>query len=135
MLKRRISVGKNMRKLTFLFVLTISLFTISTSYAGRCGGKVPCPPKACDDQICCARMGGVSYCDSSAGRLVCANGYYSSCYCTRHGVMDLQLLQGCCLWQGGISTIDIAGDVICNNGSVSEECTLQNISARTNGIW
>ena len=78
---------------------------------------------ACPD--CCAKMGGVQYCDSSAGRFVCNNGFYSSCYCTRHAVMDLQKIQGCCLWQGGVMAQDAMGLVICNNGSVSELCSLQ----------
>lgn len=75
---------------------------------------------------CCKRMGGVSYCDSSAGRLVCNNGFYSACYCTPHAVMDLQLLKGCCLWHGGVlPTYDTSGLVVCNDGAISEECTLQ----------
>ena len=74
---------------------------------------------------CCAGMGGIQYCDSSAGRYVCHNGSYSSCYCTRHAVMDLQRIQGCCLWQGGVLLVDEVGLVICNNGGVSEVCSLQ----------
>ncbi len=72
---------------------------------------------------CCAGMGGINYCDSSAGRFVCCNGYYSSCYCDRHAVMDLQKFQGCCMWQGGVLKIDPMGLVICNNGGVSEVCS------------
>lgn len=78
---------------------------------------------------CCNKMGGVNYCDSSAGRLVCNNGYYSTCYCTPHAVMDLQLLRGCCLWKGGVlppSVHSPSGLVVCNDGSVSEECSAQN---------
>lgn len=76
---------------------------------------------------CCKGMGGINYCDSSAGRLVCKNGFYSACYCTRHAVMDLQLLMGCCLWKGGVTNIPIASGLIrCNDGSISEECSLQN---------
>lgn len=76
---------------------------------------------------CCSQMSGVSYCDSSAGRLVCKNGFYSSCYCTRHAVMDLQLLKGCCLWRGGVmANTNASGLVVCNDGSVSEECSLEN---------
>lgn len=76
---------------------------------------------------CCNTMGGASYCDSSAGRLVCANGFYSACYCDRHAVMDLKLLKGCCLWNGGVlPTYDRSGAVVCNDGSVSEECSLDN---------
>jgi len=71
-------------------------------------------------------MGGVNYCDSSAGRLVCNNGFYSTCYCTPHAVMDLQFLKGCCLWRGGVlPTYDTTGLVLCNDGSISEECSLQ----------
>lgn len=76
---------------------------------------------------CCNKMGGVNYCDSSAGRLVCNNGFYSTCYCTRHAVMDLQLLRGCCLWRGGVlPESSNSGLVVCNDGSVSEECSLVN---------
>ncbi len=75
---------------------------------------------------CCKQMGGIKYCDSSAGRFVCSNGEYSACYCTRHAVMDLQRISGCCVWQGGVLDIDDTGLVICNNGGVSEECSLQN---------
>ena len=39
--------------------------------------------------------------------------------------MNLQKLQGCCLWQGGIFKTDERGLVICNNGGVSEVCSLQ----------
>lgn len=82
---------------------------------------------------CCREMGGISYCDSSAGRLVCKNGFYSACYCTRHAVMDLQLLKGCCLWRGGVMpTYD--NTILCNDGTVSEECTLQNPAERIS-IW
>ncbi|KTC80035.1 hypothetical protein [Legionella cherrii] len=75
---------------------------------------------------CCSNMGGISYCDSSAGRLVCKNGFYSTCYCTPHAVMDLQLFRGCCLWKGGpVTTYTITGLVVCNDGSISEECSLR----------
>jgi hypothetical protein len=75
---------------------------------------------------CCAQMGGVNYCDSSAGRIVCNNGFYSTCYCTPHAVMDLQLFRGCCLWKGGVvPTYNTNGLVVCNDGSVSEECSIQ----------
>jgi hypothetical protein len=84
---------------------------------------------------CCSRMGGVNYCDSSAGRLVCNNGFYSACYCTRHAVMDLQLLKGCCLWHGGVMPLlNTSGSVICNDGTVSEECSLQKPQERI-AIW
>ncbi len=78
----------------------------------------------CDN--CCGSMGGVQYCDSSAGRMVCKNGEYSACYCTRHAVMDLQKIAGCCLWQGGVFKINEKGWVICNNGGLSEICSLGN---------
>jgi hypothetical protein len=84
---------------------------------------MPFTHSVCPD--CCSKMGGVNYCDDSTGRFVCNNGYYSSCYCTRHAVMDLQRIQGCCLWQGGVMLVDPVGLVICNNGGVSELCSLQ----------
>lgn len=84
---------------------------------------------------CCNSMGGVKYCDSSAGRYVCSNGYYSACYCTRHAVMDLQKIQGCCLWKGGVLKQDQAnGFVVCRDGSVSELCSLQ-ISIKAGSSW
>ena len=84
---------------------------------------------------CCRSMGGIRYCDSSAGRFVCNNGSYSSCYCTNHAVMDLQKLEGCCLWHGGVMKVDLNnnGIVICNDGSVSASCTYQNC-IQTNSV-
>lgn len=80
----------------------------------------------CDKVMCCGDMGGISYCDSLAGRYVCNNGFYSTCYCTRHAVMDLQKIQGCCLWHGGVLTIDLkTGTVVCNDGAFSEVCSKQ----------
>ena len=83
---------------------------------------------ACDN--CCGGMGGIQYCDSSAGRYVCQNGEYSTCYCTRHAIMDLQKIEGCCLWQGGVFRVTERGLVVCNNGGVSEICSLQAPDAR-----
>lgn len=83
---------------------------------------------ACDN--CCSSMGGVQHCDSTAGRYVCQNGEYSTCYCTRHAVMNLQKIEGCCLWQGGVFRVTESGLVVCNNGGVSEVCTLQTPEAR-----
>lgn len=92
--------------------LTLPFFYLpATSYAA-------CPQ-------CCQDMGGIQYCDSSAGRFVCQNGYYSTCYCTIHAVMDLQRVEGCCLWQGGVLAVDPTGLVICNNGGTSEVCSIQ----------
>ena len=90
--------------------------------------SLACAPaySACGGETCCSEMGGVQYCDSSAGRLVCRNGEYSDCYCTRHAVMDMQKLTGCCSWQGGVLKTDRTGAVICRNGSYAEGCSLQN---------
>lgn len=99
---------------TLLFISLLSA-TLSSAFANGC----------------CNQMGGISYCDSSAGRLVCKNGFYSTCYCTRHAVMDLQLLRGCCLWHGGVlPTFDSTGFVVCNDGAISEECSLQSPAQR-----
>ena len=107
-----------MRSLSTVFLsLSLSLVTQLAIGAASC----PAPPCA----GCCVNMGGIKYCDSSAGRYVCENGYYSSCYCTRHAVMDLQKIQGCCLWQGGVFKVDELGLVVCNNGGVSDVCNLQ----------
>lgn len=92
--------------------IVILSITMTTAYAD-CGDN------------CCGSMGGIHYCDSSAGRYVCKNGDYSACYCTRHAVMDLQKIAGCCLWQGGVLKITEKGIVICNNGHISEMCSLQ----------
>ncbi len=92
-----------------------------------------CNKKSYISDACCGKMDGINYCDSSVGRLVCKNGYMSSCYCTRHAVMDFQLFAGCCLWHGGILVVKDPGFVICNDGSVSEQCTSQNMST-PNGV-
>lgn len=105
--------------LTFFLTFNIA----EASRCGSCGKDKSCKSSCYKDQ-CCQAMGGVQYCDSSAGRLVCNNGYYSSCYCNRHAVMDLEHIQGCCLWQGGVLDVDATGLVICNNGGVSESCSL-----------
>lgn len=75
-----------------------------------------------DCSNCCDRMGGIHYCDSSAGRYVCKNGYFSSCYCTRRAIMDLQVINGCCIWKGGVWRTR-ANKVYCKDGSVSEICS------------
>jgi hypothetical protein len=80
--------------------------------------------KPCPD--CCKLHGGVQYCDSSSGRYVCNDGDYSVCYCTKHAVMDLQKISGCCLWHGGVFRVNEHGAVICNDATVSEVCTYQN---------
>lgn len=114
-----------MRSLVYSLV-TFALFTIpiiAKAQANNPSCATTYIP-TCDKHLCCNDMGGISYCDSSAGRYVCNNGYYSSCYCTRHAVMDLQKLEGCCLWQGGVLTTSETGMVICNNGGISEICSL-----------
>lgn len=78
---------------------------------------------SCEKKVCCQSRGGISYCDSLAGRFVCQNGGYSTCYCTRHAVMDLQKIKGCCLWQGGVLKAEENGPVVCNNGAISETCS------------
>lgn len=118
--------------LSLSFFLLIMLNTIAHASGCMPSAQSRCPdnrcPRNCSQDVCCGRMGGIHYCDSSAGRFVCKNGEYSSCYCTRHAVMDFQRLHGCCFWQGGVLTVDLnTRAVICNNGSVSEICTLQNI--------
>ena len=88
------------------------------------------------DANCCKGMQGIQYCDSSSGRFVCANGYYSSCYCTRHAIMDLQKIEGCCLWKGGVLTVDHEnGLVVCNNGGISNVCSLQKDSSNNVALY
>jgi len=77
----------------------------------------------CNPDPCCGKMGGINYCDSSSGRYVCNNGFNSSCYCTRHAVMDLQHVEGCCLWQGGVAEDNPEDKVICRDGRISLVCT------------
>lgn len=101
-----------MHKLNRLVIMTLVLFFLPFTAAYS----------ECDN--CCSNMGGIHYCDSSAGRYVCGNGDFSACYCTIHAVMDLQKIKGCCLWQGGVMKITVEGGVMCNNGSVSEICGL-----------
>lgn len=109
--------------------LSLLLFFSSTLIYADCLSSLPHPSlckKNRDVDPCCSKMGGISYCDSSAGRYVCQNGFYSSCYCTRHAIMDMQSIEGCCIWQGGVFKVTPKGLVICNNGGVSELCSLQN---------
>ena len=104
------------------FLLLLSFIPITSVYSA--------------DSNCCRGMLGIQYCDSSAGRYVCANGYYSSCYCTRHAVMDLQKIEGCCLWQGGVFKIDKhSGLVICRDGGISSVCSAQKPSDKTVSLW
>lgn len=121
--KKIIISGNTMQLLIRLLIISAlsCAFAINCS-AANCNKQKPCKTVR---EPCCGNMGGVQFCDSSAGRLVCNNGFYSSCYCDRHAVMDLEHLQGCCLWQGGVMNIeDGTGLVICNNGGVSEVCSL-----------
>lgn len=98
---------------------------------------IGCSPTAmaqvsCEKASCCEDMGGISYCDSSAGRYVCNNGYFSSCYCTRHAVMDLQDVQGCCLYHGGVlPRISTYGIVMCRDGTIAELCSIQTVNQDT----
>lgn len=105
------------------FLILICL--TSNLYACFNWGSTNQCPKDCGKQTCCQGQGGISYCDSSAGRYVCNYGGYSTCYCTRHAVMDVQNVEGCCLWQGGVQKISTDGVVICNNGGISEVCSIQ----------
>lgn len=108
-----------MQLLKTLIICSLLFFSCANSFAKN------------NDGGCCNEMGGVNYCDSSAGRLVCKNGFYSACYCTPHAVMDLQLLKGCCLWHGGvIASYENSGLIICNDGWVSEECSLEHPQQR-----
>ncbi len=115
-----------MRLLGCWLVIITLVFGASTSFAkapDKCCNTRYIPK--CDQKFCCNDMGGISYCDSSAGRYVCNNGFYSSCYCTIHAVMDIQKIEGCCLWQGGVFNVEEdTGLVVCNNGGVSEVCSI-----------
>tara|TARA_Y100000588_G_C14186702_1_gene896161 strand:+ start:955 stop:1359 length:405 start_codon:yes stop_codon:yes gene_type:complete len=116
-----------------LILLSIGIFNVNAYAAGcktcrvgePCVNPCPPPPKPQFNPCptCCQGKGGIHYCDSSAGRFVCQNGEFSACYCDRHAVMDLQKIEGCCLWQGGVAAIDETGLVVCNDGGVSETCT------------
>ncbi len=94
-----------------LFSAVSLLLSCSTSALANCNGET-----------CCAGS-GISYCDSSSGRYVCRNGDYSTCYCTRHAVMEMDRFKGCCMWHGGVFKINSYGAVICNDSTISELCT------------
>lgn len=66
----------------------------------------------------------VSYCDSSAGRMVSNKGGYSQTYCTQTAVMDLQNIHDCCTWQGGVMLVK-RGLIICRDSSISQVCSIQ----------
>jgi hypothetical protein len=123
-----------MIRLILSIVLTLMINNIS---AGQCiaNQKQSC---ACikDYEKCCGQMGGVNYCDSSSGKLICNNGYVSSCYCSKRATMDIQMLEGCCLWRGGILDIVNGAIVVCRDGSISMQCTdLNSISQSVQGIY
>ena len=106
-----------MYRLAMLCVSTFLIASIATAAGSGCGNN-----------DCCNKMGGIQYCDSSAGRYVCNNGEYSSCYCKRKAVMDIQALEGCCMWKGGVLKFDYEdGLMICNDGGVSEICSLGHV--------
>lgn len=107
---------KGKQKLLIIYILMICSIFFSNAFAN-------CDDCECDN--CCEKMGGIKYCDSSGGRYVCNNGSYSTCYCTRHAIMNLQKLEGCCLWQGGVLKRTKEGLVICRNGSFSELCSIK----------
>ncbi|MCH9756057.1 MAG: neurogenic locus notch [Gammaproteobacteria bacterium] len=109
-----------MYRLRLLLCLGSLFLSPVTLAAQNCGGA-----------NCCGKMGGIQYCDSSAGRYVCNNGRYSSCYCKRSAVMDMQAFAGCCMWQGGVFKFDEKdGLLICNNGGVSEVCSIGHVTKK-----
>lgn len=75
--------------------------------------------------IACSDVPKISYCDATNGRYVLDNGDFSATYCTRRAVMNLQKFKGCCMWRGGVASINVKGVVQCNDGSISPVCTLQ----------
>lgn len=121
-----------MRSLYRLLLVFVFLIPFSQGAASNRSCEEPPFIPSCDKVTCCNNMGGVSYCDSTAGRYVCNNGFHSSCYCTRHAVMDMQKFEGCCIWQGGVLDANDMGLVICNNGGVSESCSIQTTTPVSN---
>ena len=81
---------------------------------------------AYDDPQCGCGHCGILYNDSSSGRFVMRDGYYSQCYSKRHAVMDIQKFKGCCMWHGGVEKMDTKGQIICRDQSIAELCSLQN---------
>lgn len=98
----------NMKKIIITLVTNTLLFLSVLSYGHT---------------QCCQDMGGISYCDGSAGRYICKSGDFSSCYCKKTAVMDLQNIQGCCTWHGGVFKTTDLNQVICNDGTLSEICS------------
>ena len=125
-----------MGELIRILFMLVALLTIPASNVYACFSSGQSCPRDCGKKkdTCCGGMGGISYCDSSAGRYVCQNGDYSVCYCTPHAVMDLQFIQGCCVWQGGVKHVTIGGSVICRNGVEAEICSKQN-KGLSNGVF
>lgn len=108
-----------MRTSYYLLLISILLLISNIGLASDCKG-------------CCTGNGRTLYCDTSAGRYVCTNGEYSTCFCTRHAEMNIQKVHGCCLWQGGVFKRDEkTGFMICNNGGISEMCSKQYHVKRT----
>lgn len=122
-----ITLLRNTLLLLSLFIMPLGNLQALGNLGSCFGSSGQSCPRDCGKKkdTCCGGMGGISYCDSSAGRYVCQNGDYSVCYCTRHAVMDLQFIQGCCIWQGGVRTVTALGKVICRDGTEAEICSLQ----------
>ena len=92
-------------------ILMLSILPVSGAYSAGNG--------------CCYKS-QISYCDVSAGRYVCDNGDYSSCYCSKQAVINSSKVVGCCLWKGGVFKVEAQTNlVICNNGGVSAECSIR----------
>lgn len=78
-----------------------------------------------ESQQCCGAH-SISYCDLSSGHYVCNDGGYSTCICTEQASVSAyqQLNLGCCLWHNGVAANSL-GQVVCNDGSLSEVCSLK----------
>lgn len=70
-------------------------------------------------------VGKIVYCDSSTGRYILDDGSTSAQYCTIHATMNLHKFSGCCMWHGGVSPLTTKVIIHCNDGTVSEICSLQ----------
>jgi hypothetical protein len=103
---------KNIKKVTSSILLSLLCpFVILNAHA-----KIKCNSETNGTKIL--------YCDTSAGRSVLDNGDYSKTYCRWIAVMDLQSVNTCCTWKGGVMLVK-QGKVICGDGSLSTVCSIK----------
>lgn len=118
---------KNNSIIAFSLILLFT-FTAPVNFAMASQKEASVSDQLAISKQCCPSV-GISYCDLSAGHYVCKSGGYSTCICTTQTAVSAhkQYPMGCCTWHGGVAA-STWGQVVCNDGSVSEICSIQSTS-------